>query len=64
MSTPAILAMQSKDEIKWVYLHRGGNPNEAGRCLFENYNTPEKAKALIALSGLSSLEPRIAPNAG
>ena len=31
MSTPAILAMQSKDEIKWVYLHRGGNPNEAGR---------------------------------
>lgn len=64
MSTPAILAMQSKDEIKWVYLHRGGNPNEAGRCLFENYNTPEKAKALIALGGLSSLEPRIAPNEG
>lgn len=64
MSTPAILAMQINDEIKWVYLHWGGNPNEAGRCLFENYNTPEKAKALIALGGLSSLEPRIAPNEG
>lgn len=64
MSTPAILAVQTGDTVRAVYLHSDGMPQWAGRCLLEHYNSQEQAEALIDLGGLSHLDARLAPDEG
>jgi hypothetical protein len=41
--------------IESIYCHFDGYPAGVGKMLVENYNTPEKVEALIALGGISSL---------
>lgn len=64
MSTTSIIAVKTGDLLRTIYCHNDGYLYGVGRCLLENYNTQEKAEALVALGDLSSVGPRLAPEAG
>ena len=60
MSTPASIAVEFEDgTVRSIYVHSDGFLNHHGPILEQNYNTLEKAKALIALGDLSILGPKI-----
>ena len=63
MSTNSTIAVvHTNGTVSQIYVHWDGYIEAAGKCLFENYATLEKAEALVALGNLSSLEARLAPD--
>ena len=64
MRTNATIAITDGKSCKAVYLHWDGYVAWAGAVLYDDYNTREKAEALIALGSISSLSERIAPEPG
>jgi len=65
MSTNSRIAIKRDDgTITAVYCHWDGYPEYNGRILCRYYETLEKAEALVALGGLSSIRPRLAPDEG
>ena len=65
MSTRSNIAIiEANGQVKSIYCHWDGYPENNGKLLLEHYNTEEKVKALIALGGLSSLRERLAPKKG
>lgn len=62
MSTRSHISIMNDDgSIELIYCHWDGYPEGVGQCLVDYYNTEEKARELIALGDISSLERRIAP---
>jgi hypothetical protein len=56
MATRSAIGIKSEDgTIKAIYCHWDGYPDGVGTGLIQNYNSKEKAEALIALGGFSSL---------
>lgn len=56
MSTSSNIAILKKDgTVTEVYCHWDGYPEYNGHMLLKYYNTPEKAKELIALGDLSGI---------
>lgn len=64
MATPSIIAVKTGSQLNAVYCNNDGYLYGVGRCLLDHYNTQEKAEALVALGDLSSVGPRLAPEAG
>lgn len=64
MSTPAIIAVKTGDMLRTIYCHNNGYLYGVGRCLLDHYNTQDAAEHLVALGDLSSVGPRLAPEAG
>lgn len=63
MSTHATIAYTNGAQCSAIYLHADGDLSFAGATLLHNYNSKERAGALVALGNLSILKERIAPNA-
>lgn len=65
MSTPAVIGLRKPDNtIEAIYVHWDGYPSHTGNILLEYYNTYEKAKQLISLGNLSSIDKLISPPEG
>lgn len=65
MSTRSAIVMKGENgKYKGIYCHWDGYPSHNGKILYEHYQDPEKVKALIALSDLSSLAENVAPAEG
>ena len=59
MSTRSSITVQVGEKVKTIYCHFDGYPSHNGRLLLENYNSQEKAEALVNLGDLSSLDESI-----
>ncbi|QXO11700.1 hypothetical protein pEaSNUABM44_00004 [Erwinia phage pEa_SNUABM_44] len=59
MGTPAVMAVQVQDTVKWSYVNYDGYVSDTGRKLVEFYNDVESADALISLGDLSILDKSI-----
>lgn len=59
MSTHAFIGYQEDDLITYVYLHFDGYYEHTGKLLSEYHHSTEKAKALVAMGGISSLDKTI-----
>lgn len=55
MSTRSSIAVQQDGKVKSVYCHFDGYPSHNGKMLLENYNSQEKADAIVALGDMSCL---------
>lgn len=65
MSTRSRIGMVQPDgTIRSIYCHSGGYLNWNGKKLLTHYNTPAKAKTLIDLGDISSLNDKLAPSKG
>lgn len=65
MGTQATIARHNEDgTFDTIYLHYDGYTEHAFNILRQHYNTQELVDALIELGDLSSLNERIAPDAG
>ena len=63
MSTRSLIGVKQPDEtIKYVYCHFDGYPEGVGKMLMQHYNSLERANAIIALGGISYLEPKLEPD--
>lgn len=56
MATNAHIGYIENDIIKYTYLHHDGYPEHTGKILYEEYNTTDKVKNLIALGYLDSID--------
>jgi len=57
MATRSTIGVRSEDgTVKAIYCHWDGYPAGVGAGLIQNYNSKEKAQALIELGGFSSLQ--------
>lgn len=62
MSTNSFIAIINADKsVDAIYCHNDGYPSHQVPTLVNNYNSEEKARALIALGDLSYLGDKIAP---
>jgi len=60
MATRSTIAIRNADNtVTAIYCHWDGYLSHNGKILFENYNTEEKVRELIALGDLSVLGPEI-----
>jgi len=58
MATRSTIAIRNADNtVTAIYCHWDGYLSYNGKILFENYNTEEKVRELIALGDLSVLGP-------
>ena len=65
MATRSFIGILNENEtVTGVYCHFDGYPDGVGKKLMEHYSDRAKAAELIALGGLSSLGPRLAPEPG
>ena len=58
MSTHATIAYTNGAQCSAIYLHADGDLSFAGATLLHNYNSKERAGALVALGNLSILKER------
>lgn len=57
MATRSRIGIENPDgTVTSIYCHNSGYPEWNGKVLVENYEDPEKVKALIALGDISSLD--------
>lgn len=56
MATNAHIGYIENDTITYTYLHYDGYPKHVGKVLYEEYNTTDKVKDLIALGYLESID--------
>lgn len=62
MSTRSSIAvLQNDGKVKSVYCHWDGNLQGVGETLLNHYNSYERANALVALGGLSSVYENLNP---
>lgn len=60
MSTRSGIGIREDDgSISAIYCHFDGYLDHVGRILYEHYSSPERARQLINLGGLSSIGPKI-----
>jgi hypothetical protein len=65
MATRSFIGILNENEtVTGVYCHFDGYPDGVGKKLVEHYSDRAKAAGLIALGGISSLGPRLAPEPG
>lgn len=57
----SIGVMQQDGSVKSIYCHWDGYYSGVGKTLVEHYNTEEKANAVVALGGLSTLQENLSP---
>lgn len=57
----SIGVMQQDGSVKSIYCHWDGYYSHVGKMLYKHYNTEEKANAVVALGGLSSLYENLTP---
>ena len=56
MGTRCYVGIKNKDKVEYIYIHWDGYIDRGvGEELLKNYNTPAKARKLIALGNLSTL---------
>ena len=51
-----IWVREDQGKYRGVYCHSDGYPSHVGAMLLVHYNSEERAKALVALGGISFLE--------
>lgn len=61
MSTPGTIAVYKNGTFIQIYNHFDSYPEYLGKMLLNNYNTLEKAEALIALGDCSVIEKNLNP---
>ena len=62
MGTRSHVAVKYKSgKVKCVYLHQDGYPSNAGLTLYLRYNTPRKAKQLVNMGNIWSIDKRLSP---
>lgn len=59
MGTRSSITVQQEGKVKSIYCHWDGYPSHVGKMLLENYNSQEKANAIVAIGDLSSLDESI-----
>jgi hypothetical protein len=64
MSTNAFIGIRENGSISYIYNHSDGYLEYLGRMLLEHYNSEEKAKALVALGGVSIVKEKLDPAEG
>lgn len=64
MSTRSMIATTFGSGYRAIYCHSDGYPEGVGATLLAHYNDAERASALVALGDISSLGPRLMPDAG
>lgn len=64
MSTRALIGIYDGKTLRVIYNHSDGYPAWLGKMLLSNYNSTEKAAALIDLGAVSCVYERLAPNPG
>lgn len=63
MSTPSTIAIKDAKGFECIYCHFDGYLSYNGVILQEDYQDPEKVKALIALGDISALRSEVIPDA-
>lgn len=63
MATRSLIGMAQKDtsQIRYIYCHWNGAPEDNGRILLNHYQDPEKIKSLLDLGDISTLHPKLVP---
>jgi hypothetical protein len=61
MSTNSRIAVRTEEGYKTIYCHYDGYPEYMYPTLLDNYNTEEKALALVALGDASSVGEKLEP---
>lgn len=56
MATNAHIGYIENDTIAYTYLHYDGYPEHVGKLLYEEHNTTDKVKELVALGYLESID--------
>lgn len=56
MATNAHIGYIENDTITYTYLHYDSYPKHVGKVLYEEYNTTDKVKELVALGYLESID--------
>lgn len=64
MSTRSLIATTFGSGYRAIYCHYDGYPEGVGATLLEHYNDAERARDLVALGDISSLHPKLMPDAG
>jgi hypothetical protein len=64
MATRSFISIKTGKEFRTIYCHYDGYIKGNGWMLLTHYNTAERVEALLALGALSSISPKIAPDAG
>lgn len=64
MATRSTITLSTPEGYDSIYCHWDGAPSHNGVVLFENYDTEEKVKELIALGSISSLNKYAKPEGG
>lgn len=62
MSTHCKIAVKTEKGYEAIYVHNDGYESYMYPMLTKNYNTEEKARALVALGDASSIQERLAPS--
>lgn len=64
MATRSFISIKTGEEYRTIYCHWNGYPEYNGVVLLKYYNTIERVEALLALGSVSSINEKIAPEAG
>lgn len=62
MSTHCSIAYKTEKGYETIYCHHDGYESYMWPMLTENYNTEERARALVALGDASSIQERMVPS--